>query len=1524
MHSISPQKAQSAMEYLMTYGWAILLIAIVLAALFSLGVFSSSSLIGTTCIADSGFLCSSPVIQGTTFIATIGQSTGVQLNNAIVCFVPTSVPNPSSCSGYSSADVGTLSTGQTSTVSLLITSSSSVQDGHLWMQYGESSYSDLMSEIATVTMKGLTPSSTTALSSISYYVPIQITNTQGTATPAPFQQMITIPESTYSNYISYNGVSANFEYVTSTGTVLPAWIESNNSGSIVTWVKLPNGIPANSHTTIYLEFAPKTTNLLSSSGTSGIGEAPQLSSTYAEYDDGASVFTNYWNFAGTTLPSGWSGVETYTIDNGLTISGSATGYVYTNTDYSLTNVVLDFYADFSTVTSSGRNSAGFINPSLTATEATAWNQQGTTDGTSPITYDGSASTYGTAITAGQYVYSVYNPSTSTASFWYSYANEQTLTSDIYSTSMPIGFIDSGTGQPSFTVQWARVRAYPPSGVMPSVTFGAVQSASASLSISPNPATYGKNITITATCPVSTDTCAIDYPSLGTMLATGTGSATYTYNAFALGAGTYSSFYAVDGTQGTNSSPVTLTVNKNSTYTFTLTSCGAQVYPYSCNTTAKIATHSNQLSASLYLNSKLLGNTTTAISNTITNQIGLYTYVFNTTGNTNYTAQSKTANFSSYVPINIYYANATSSEIHKTLNTSGLYLIPKCTNNAASLSSGYCIGNMVYSTSTTLSGNIYVYGNITIDSGVTITENGHYLYATGTFDNLGTITGGSNPNAPGGAGGGAGATGLNGTSITSSYAGSAGGAGGGGVGGAGGVGGSTLAVGGAGGAGDNPGAAGAAGSTPAAPTISQSLSESMFANITKYLSSASGGGGGGGTGSGGAGGVGGTGVFGVAIGGNKVIAGIINTDGNAGGSGANGVPSAGGGGGGGGGSGSGAILIIYNMSYTAGTYSDTGGSGGAGGTGSSDPNGGAGGTGGNGQVITYSIPSLHPPQTNYYYPLKYNASTTSNAINFNVSITDLVTGSKHYQSSNKSISYLPSSVNGYLLSFKEQQGTAKVYLNTTFALNMTDINSAFNFSSLLQYFPILAHTPTWTVKPSSWEIIPANEPISDQQLNTSSGAVFSSPNLAVSFANAIKLNYPFTSFYLNLTDNPKVQTSITLKPFKFTLANSIITSLSNIANFSLFSQYTFNGIAGVNATMKLLGTFNAYSFNTIISNNTDTNGYYYLQIPKSNYTNPNITLTINASYTKTSPAYYTQTDLYCPLTASPGTAGMFYTGLVDSNGTKYTFYVSSASGSTLSGDLMQVIEQSGVKTIQVQSLMLPNTTPFTVPLEAAGESYAFDITNQPCTTYYYKGGLSVPSNPIYIFVNKLTGAYVYNVTKVFGACKITNFTQSSFPVLCVGGDPTSLTYKWKLQVFRVTSAIGTEVPIYNKTVLGSTLDLNFTLPKINTTTNTTNTYVYALFAYTDKSSDPVVGVNGGQLNFEKIIASASMWGFLALILGMILIFVGVVSGKPIIILGLANILLWVVGFFTPIVVPYYVIIASLILSAIGVYWVRKKG
>lgn len=42
------KKAQSAMEYLMTYGWAILIVIIVAAALYALGVFNPATFTGRT------------------------------------------------------------------------------------------------------------------------------------------------------------------------------------------------------------------------------------------------------------------------------------------------------------------------------------------------------------------------------------------------------------------------------------------------------------------------------------------------------------------------------------------------------------------------------------------------------------------------------------------------------------------------------------------------------------------------------------------------------------------------------------------------------------------------------------------------------------------------------------------------------------------------------------------------------------------------------------------------------------------------------------------------------------------------------------------------------------------------------------------------------------------------------------------------------------------------------------------------------------------------------------------------------------------------------------------------------------------------------------------------------------------------------------------------------------------------------------------------------------------------------------
>jgi hypothetical protein len=72
-------KAQSAMEYLMTYGWAILIISIVIGSLYSMGVFSSSSTINTSCVPSSGYYCSvSSFSHGNNVIASVGQNMGVQ------------------------------------------------------------------------------------------------------------------------------------------------------------------------------------------------------------------------------------------------------------------------------------------------------------------------------------------------------------------------------------------------------------------------------------------------------------------------------------------------------------------------------------------------------------------------------------------------------------------------------------------------------------------------------------------------------------------------------------------------------------------------------------------------------------------------------------------------------------------------------------------------------------------------------------------------------------------------------------------------------------------------------------------------------------------------------------------------------------------------------------------------------------------------------------------------------------------------------------------------------------------------------------------------------------------------------------------------------------------------------------------------------------------------------------------------------------------------------------------------------
>ena len=121
---------------------------------------------------------------------------------------------------------------------------------------------------------------------IVYAVPITLTNSQSMATPYPFQQRIIVDSASYFPYEAQN--LQNIEFFDSSGYIIPSWLESGNSNtatSTVYWLSLHSEIPASSNVTVYMGFASLSTNLLNAQTT---GEAPQLSPTYGQYDDGAT------------------------------------------------------------------------------------------------------------------------------------------------------------------------------------------------------------------------------------------------------------------------------------------------------------------------------------------------------------------------------------------------------------------------------------------------------------------------------------------------------------------------------------------------------------------------------------------------------------------------------------------------------------------------------------------------------------------------------------------------------------------------------------------------------------------------------------------------------------------------------------------------------------------------------------------------------------------------------------------------------------------------------------------------------------------------------------------------------------------------------------------------------------------------------------------------------------------------------------------------------------------------------------
>lgn len=215
-------------------------------------------------------------------------------------------------------------------------------------------FSPSTTSIITTTIPYLPcPSLPPSLPTLSNSVSFTLYNDQPVATQAGFQEMINFSASTYPSYVSSDLGNIRFY---SGNTELYSWCEANcnssSKGNAVFWLSLPSPIGADggSNTlTLKMYFVKG----LDYDGVCA-GEAPQLSPTYAQYDNGAKIFGVYDNFA-VLNNSRWATEHaSYTTSNGITLTA---GSVYSkNPLFMSQNTILE--VDIAAVGLFTNNNAG--------------------------------------------------------------------------------------------------------------------------------------------------------------------------------------------------------------------------------------------------------------------------------------------------------------------------------------------------------------------------------------------------------------------------------------------------------------------------------------------------------------------------------------------------------------------------------------------------------------------------------------------------------------------------------------------------------------------------------------------------------------------------------------------------------------------------------------------------------------------------------------------------------------------------------------------------------------------------------------------------------------------------------------------------------------------------------------------------------------------------------------------------------------------------------------------------------------
>ena len=287
--------------------------------------------------------------------------------------------------------------------------------------------------------------------------------------------MIIINSSSYSAYESGN--LRNVEFLYHNGSVIPSWLESgayNSSFSTVYWLKLDNGIPANSNLSILLGFASKNTRLMDGIT---VGEAPGVSHVYGKYDNGANIFRFYDNFSGTSLNgSSWVSNDTIRyVNDGLILNFQSSGGYFASTSTfgagNVSDALVQSIEDMSNIgflnTSQKLPNAGnmvagdFIRTACGHTYSDQWNAS--FGEANPC-----GNLYGYLLNreGAQGVYSIHRINNGESISYFDNnpgKNTQPIINGAAGNFLSLGFESQA---PELGVQWLRVRALPPNNVMP--------------------------------------------------------------------------------------------------------------------------------------------------------------------------------------------------------------------------------------------------------------------------------------------------------------------------------------------------------------------------------------------------------------------------------------------------------------------------------------------------------------------------------------------------------------------------------------------------------------------------------------------------------------------------------------------------------------------------------------------------------------------------------------------------------------------------------------------------------------------------------------------------------------------------------------------------------------------------------------------------------------------------------------------------------------------------------------------------